>query len=162
MNKIVTGIVIMAAAVLTACGGSDSPETDKTIMPAADSSNTGFKADPAAADAVTPQTVPAPGAGNVQTIPATKAATALPGAGLNPAHGEPGHRCDISVGAPLNSAPAATTAPATQPPVTTIATPPQTITAPSTTPASSNAKLNPAHGQPGHDCAIAVGAPLKG
>ncbi|HVE60297.1 MAG TPA: hypothetical protein VNA26_00660, partial [Chitinophagaceae bacterium] len=27
---------------------------------------------------------------------------------------------------------------------------------------SANAALNPAHGQPGHNCAIAVGAPLSG
>jgi hypothetical protein len=34
--------------------------------------------------------------------------------------------------------------------------------APTNTPTSgSSAKLNPPHGQPGHDCAIAVGAPLK-
>jgi hypothetical protein len=26
---------------------------------------------------------------------------------------------------------------------------------------SGSGKLNPAHGQPGHDCAVAVGAPLK-
>jgi hypothetical protein len=51
-------------------------------------------------------------------------------------------------------------------PVTALVTAP--VTAPVMTPAPTNtptsgstAKLNPAHGQPGHDCAIAVGAPLK-
>jgi hypothetical protein len=28
-------------------------------------------------------------------------------------------------------------------------------------PANGNVRLNPAHGQPGHDCAIPVGQPLK-
>jgi hypothetical protein len=73
--------------------------------------------------------------------------------GFNPAHGQPGHRCDIAVGAPLNSAPANKT-PSTQSPV-------QTITPVQPANTGSTAKLNPAHGQPGHDCTIPVGQPLK-
>lgn len=77
---------------------------------------------------------------------------------LNPAHGQPGHRCDLAVGAPL---PGSTAQPA-QSPITTnnrLANNP----APALNLPSSNAgiKLNPAHGQPGHRCDIAVGAPLK-
>ncbi|HEX4957293.1 MAG TPA: hypothetical protein VFV46_03890 [Lacibacter sp.] len=74
---------------------------------------------------------------------------------LNPAHGQPGHRCDIAVGAPLNSAPAPATqtAPAQSPPMVMPAQP-----APAA--ASAGGALNPAHGQPGHRCDIAVGAPL--
>jgi len=78
----------------------------------------------------------------------------------NPAHGQPGHRCDIAVGAPLNS-PATTPA---QPQVKTVSSgqAPVVVTpTASAAPADPNAKLNPAHGQPGHDCSIAVGAPLK-
>ncbi|MDQ3050463.1 MAG: hypothetical protein M3Q95_06220 [Bacteroidota bacterium] len=99
---------------------------------------------------------------------------------LNPAHGEPGHKCEIAVGAPLNSAP--TTAPVTtnpvlpgpgqapttqkiELPVTTGAAPaPGTIMtapAPSGTPTTTAPGMNPPHGEPGHDCAVAVGAPLK-
>ncbi len=103
--------------------------------------------------------------------------------GMNPAHGQPGHRCDISVGAPLNSkpAPAAVSATTTTAPAATTALPatnttatPTAITNPSPLkPATtlsevfpdvtkkSTEKLNPAHGQPGHDCKIAVGQPLK-
>lgn len=104
--------------------------------------------------------------------------------GMNPAHGQPGHRCDIAVGAPLNSAAkkitvpnqtkpgmisSATTKPGTQvingatvttvnnnanattAPPATVAAPPAVVTAPG---------MNPPHGQEGHDCKIAVGAPL--
>lgn len=82
--------------------------------------------------------------------------------GLNPAHGQPNHRCDIAVGEPLST-------PIKQAPVQNI-TPAATQNAPQviTTPtlpkvsgAAAGAKLNPPHGEPGHDCAIQVGAPLN-
>lgn len=86
-------------------------------------------------------------------------------AGLNPAHGQPGHRCDIAVGAPLNSLPIqSTSANNNQPSTITSTTPSQTIS--TSNPASISATkvapgMNPAHGQPGHRCDIAVGAPLN-
>ncbi len=78
---------------------------------------------------------------------------------VNPAHGEPGHRCDIDVGAPLNSA---STKPAPDAAPTNTAVKPATIGAPtiSAPSAGTSGKLNPAHGEPGHKCEIAVGAPL--
>jgi hypothetical protein len=72
---------------------------------------------------------------------------------MNPPHGQPNHRCDIAVGAPLNSPVAAK--PATtnaQPQVTMKEVPNTTKTAPG---------MNPPHGEPGHRCDIAVGAPLN-
>ncbi|WP_341227539.1 hypothetical protein [uncultured Arcticibacterium sp.] len=77
------------------------------------------------------------------------------GSGLNPAHGMPGHNCDVAVGAPLPSGPVAQSAPV--PAALTAAQP----TVASTPNLNVNLKnINPAHGQPGHDCAVAVGAPL--
>jgi hypothetical protein len=85
------------------------------------------------------------------------------GVTLNPQHGQPGHRCDIAVGAPLN-------APATNIQPNVSATPP---TNSSSTTTNTNAQkvlpqvntsttaLNPKHGEPGHRCDIAVGAPLN-
>ena len=75
--------------------------------------------------------------------------------GMNPPHGQPNHRCDIAVGAPLNSKAIVAT------PVATVKTPEVTSTSTKiveTTP--SGTKLNPKHGDPGHRCDIAVGAPL--
>ena len=98
--------------------------------------------------------------------------------GMNPAHGEPGHRCDIAVGAPLNSPPGNKQAPVINSPVTSMpqsaspqpgpgptmgnlpAPTPVTVN-PSSAPTTTAAGMNPPHGQPGHDCSIAVGAPLK-
>ena len=79
--------------------------------------------------------------------------------GLNPAHGQPGHRCDIEVGAPLNSG---TPAQATQQMTTTTA-PTAVVTNTATAqPTTTTAKgMNPPHGQKGHRCDIAVGAPLN-
>lgn len=82
-------------------------------------------------------------------------------AGMNPAHGEPGHRCDIPVGAPLNTpanpAPGASAAPQTQTQIQKTIPPPP---AGGIAPAGGSARVNPPHGEPGHDCAVAVGAPL--
>ncbi|WP_082377054.1 hypothetical protein [Chryseobacterium indologenes] len=74
--------------------------------------------------------------------------------GMNPPHGQPGHRCDIPVGQPLNSKPA----PAPQP-VQNIAqnTP---APAPAPQPTGEKPKVNPAHGEPWHNCAVKVGDPL--
>ncbi|MBS4064412.1 MAG: hypothetical protein KGZ74_07615 [Chitinophagaceae bacterium] len=88
-----------------------------------------------------------------QTAPAANTKSVA----LNPAHGQPGHRCDIAVGAPLNSAPAATNPPA---PAQTAPVVMPTQPAPSTGTGTATGPLNPAHGQPGHRCDIAVGAPL--
>lgn len=82
---------------------------------------------------------------------------------LNPEHGQPGHRCEIPVGAPLNSKPEDfqnNGATQSQPAATLPAGSPRIE---ATIPAgggSSTVKLNPAHGQPGHDCAVPVGQPL--
>ena len=77
---------------------------------------------------------------------------------------------DIAVGAPLSSPPGQN--PNVTPDVPNGSSP-QTITMPAvhpsqpqmqtTAPASGPTApgMNPPHGQPGHDCAIAVGAPLK-
>ncbi|MGR6087601.1 MAG: hypothetical protein ACU4F9_05470 [Arcticibacter sp.] len=92
---------------------------------------------------------------------------------LNPPHGEPGHRCEIEVGKPLPAdgstanMPSVTTisSPNTSPTITPAPNQPVTIsTNPSTAPATKTATapgMNPPHGEPGHDCAIPVGSPLK-
>ena len=83
------------------------------------------------------------------------------GMALNPQHGQPGHRCELAVGAPLNA------------PVTTSSIQPTITPAPTVTPSNADTKkatpvskattagLNPQHGEPGHRCDIAVGAPLN-
>lgn len=79
--------------------------------------------------------------------------------GMNPPHGQPGHRCDIPVGQPLSSKPA----PAPQPVQNTVQATPAPVAA---APAEQNLamgdkpKVNPAHGEPWHNCSVKVGDPL--
>ena len=97
-----------------------------------------------------PMPVPGASAGAVSAQPTTAA--------LNPKHGMPGHRCDIPVGAPLNQ-PAANTTPVintTQPAASV-----PSINLPQQSVSGATAMLNPKHGEPGHRCDIAVGAPLN-
>jgi hypothetical protein len=82
-------------------------------------------------------------------------------AGLNPAHGQPGHRCEVAVGAPLNGAPASTTVtPTMTQPIKSTPAPTPSVNLPASG-NSGTARLNPPHGQPGHDCSVEVGKPLK-
>jgi hypothetical protein len=84
--------------------------------------------------------------------------TSTPKEALNPAHGEPGHRCDIPVGAPLSSPPPVSTKNASTSANQSSAT--STFNKPVYDVDSAKGPLNPAHGQPGHRCDLAVGAPL--
>ena len=74
---------------------------------------------------------------------------------LNPKHGEPGHRCDIAEGAPL---PNTSIQPSITPAIPSIVEPKKETSVLNT---GTAAGLNPKHGDPGHRCDIAVGAPLN-
>ena len=117
-----------------------------------------------------PVTAPT-GTGTATQTPPVNQAPVKVAAGMNPSHGQPGHRCDIAVGAPLNStakAPASPAAPSKSAPYTITQTPttPTSTTNSAATPALLNPTgttapgMNPAHGQTGHRCDIAVGAAL--
>ena len=98
------------------------------------------------------------------------------GKGMNPAHGQAGHRCDIAVGASLSTPIAKPAAVTKSTQAVTTSTTPTTIpnsplsfntdgkstitTSTPTTPVVTAPGMNPPHGQDGHVCAVAVGAPL--
>ncbi|MES2813251.1 MAG: hypothetical protein V4670_12330 [Bacteroidota bacterium] len=98
------------------------------------------------------------------TQPTTKTVAQNPvkvAKGMNPAHGQPGHVCGIAVGAPLDSKPNTTSTSTT---VQNSSTPalltPANNTA-NTTQVKVEPGMNPPHGQEGHVCGIAAGAPLN-
>jgi hypothetical protein len=180
MKQILFGAVILSALTIVACDDTKprvdtaaTPSTGSTAMPGVTGQpeQTGLQQTGTTPNSTSPVVTPVPAPGTTP-VPAQTA-------GLNPAHGEPGHTCAIPVGAPLSSAPAAGSAPPA-PTITTTTAPsngptinaapaPAPATAPpiSITPAPAagqgmggSARLNPAHGQPGHTCAVPVGQPL--
>ncbi|HCL05156.1 MAG TPA: hypothetical protein DHW64_03955 [Chitinophagaceae bacterium] len=140
MKQIKNLVGISLFTVLMACNSSEGEGNVQLNQPA---------------PALQPVATAAPTAtdtNKVSTMQPQQAAVAL-----NPAHGLPGHRCDIAVGAPLNS-PANAGGPA---PVQ-IQTPQTNAPVMQQAPANgAGVRLNPPHGQPGHDCSIEVGKPLR-
>lgn len=100
-----------------------------------------------------PNAVSTPAAQQVQPQPTTTAP------GMNPPHGQPNHRCDIAVGAPLNS-PAGKNPAAQATPAPVQAQPQPQMQPQNAAPVVTAPGMNPPHGQPGHKCEVAVGAPL--
>jgi hypothetical protein len=169
MKKIFLILSVFGFAILLSCDNEKSKDessetvaTDQNVMQSEVTATDSVQQPAAQAQEVT---VSQP------TVNVAPPSTGVASSGMNPAHGQPGHRCDIAVGAPLNSPPGnptTITSPGTgpqnpsmtpvvsNPPVNQVA--PQTMKAPSgPTPAG----MNPPHGEPGHDCSVAVGAPLK-
>jgi len=155
MNKVLASACIIALMLLSACVGQAEYDTSLPVYPVTSPSspvysdtlkNTIKDTANAAVTTISQQVLPSI---------ALQSNAAKSTVALNPKHGIAGHRCDIAVGAPLNSplqqaeqiAPATQILPARPKPFTN---------------SSGTVKLNPAHGQPGHDCAIQVGQPLKG
>jgi hypothetical protein len=141
--KISTNIIVVAA--LLACYSCSEPKKDNVVT-------------------ITP------GAPLFPSLPAaTQAGQPGAAANVNPPHGQPGHNCAVPVGAPLNAAPApalnagAPAAPAAGPTVAAAGplAAPGTQTTATPAPAAVAPGTNPPHGQPGHDCSVAIGAPLK-
>lgn len=144
---------LVTVVIFTSCKNDDvkkAPVTNGALVPFTQQTTT----------ANSPQT---PVAGNhnlfsennVVTTPSTSVVGAV-----NPAHGQLNHRCDIAVGAPLNSAPNKSSAPVNQmnvqPQASTV------LTSKVSTPKVITAEgMNPPHGEKGHRCDIAVGAPLN-
>ena len=152
LRKAFFAIAAITSIFLIGCGGEDESQTS-IVLP----------------DAASVPLVPSP---DSQTALTNSGLTPTVNAGvaLNPAHGQPGHRCEIAVGAPLNSLPNAAASPLITPPASTTIAPASTTIAPISTASvraltptnTATLKFNPKHGEPGHRCELAVGAPLDG
>ena len=151
-------LIVMASMALYSCKQDlqpqDSPSEENAIVTDAAQDPTGdmIQMQPTAQPQAQPQDMNAPQMQPQQALQPKVAA------GMNPAHGQPGHRCDIQVGAPLSS-------PAGKPAAQPVTTPvqqsmqgaPSILNAPT---GNTAVGMNPPHGQPGHKCDVAVGAPL--
>lgn len=146
LKQLLFGSLVFVGMGLTSCAGSDKEgaSTEK--------SDTLTNASTPASTTMTTQVSDTPAIQVSGQAPVAQATAP----GMNPAHGQPGHDCSIAVGAPLNSAKKA--APGGAQPIQ-VQQAPQATAAPQPA-AGGSGKVNPAHGQPGHDCKVAVGAPL--
>ncbi|GAA4759560.1 MULTISPECIES: hypothetical protein [Flavobacterium] len=144
-TKISLGLLIISTSVIVSCKKELIPQESSTAVRATETPNTAKTA------SATPLKQ-----SNTQTSSNNSAQSNT--SGINPAHGQPGHRCDVAVGAPLNSKPTPQTTqvnPTGQP----IQIQNQAVT--TTQPVKTLKGMNPPHGQPGHRCDIAVGAPIN-
>jgi len=155
--KTIIASAFLASLVFTSCKKElepqESAETPVTETPSPDASTMEKQFEVQNPPA---QTVQAPSPVQTQAAPTAP--------GMNPPHGQPNHRCDIAVGAPLNSPKGATPppppAPVQQPAPQGQATFNKVDMESGTTAVKTEPGMNPPHGQAGHKCEIAVGAPL--
>lgn len=149
--KNIFSILILTIVVATACQSNRRTNNKETIsMPVMDLPPV---APANAAMPVNPSVLP------TQPVAAPQSAGVRPT--VNPAHGQPFHDCNVAVGAALPPLPGQP-AQRVQPVQSVLSTPTQAIPSiQNAVPAKPGVKLNPAHGQPGHKCEIAVGAPLS-
>jgi hypothetical protein len=165
--------LVFITIVIASCNSgidskNDAPVTDysisdttKLVPPAVNTAvatDTAVKTNTAKAETVVSPVNPST---NPQVV--LNNSTAKTAKGMNPAHGLPNHRCDIPVGAPLSTPagkqPAVQQPVVQQQPVQTVTSQPQPVVTQS--PVVTAPGMNPPHGQPGHDCSIEVGKPLK-
>jgi hypothetical protein len=156
-TKNLLSLLLIAGLTLVSCKNELQPQESSDALPADSTATAANATTSPAASMPTPGMQQNPGAVTENPTPASQPVTV--GKGMNPPHGQPGHRCDIAVGAPLNSPVAK---PSAQPSIT----PGKSVTInPSAngtvTPAVTAPGMNPPHGQDGHRCDIAVGAPLS-
>lgn len=118
-------------------------------------------------DSDAPSAMPAlPSANSAAPASGSSAVDANSSAQLNPPHGEPGHVCEIPVGQPLDGSGGTNTPPEATQSLQMgngMDMAPQTMTIPdqsTSTQTLPSGTPNPAHGEPGHVCAVSVGAPL--
>ncbi|MEO6488434.1 MAG: hypothetical protein ABIO04_00720 [Ferruginibacter sp.] len=154
MNKIITGVCMIVVYCFISCADKE-PDHDSSIIGNDTSRPAAIVLDPQKAmqadTALALPTVATPSLAK----PLPQDASTVTAAGMNPPHGQPNHRCDIAVGAPLNS-------PATKPASPVVSTMATTPSVQKTTPKTVTPPgMNPPHGEPGHRCDIAVGAPLN-
>lgn len=159
-NKVFISLFVVVSLMLISCKKELEPqESSSSVVPAAETTS------PAEINTM-PSSMQQNSTGANPAVPA-KTISATIAEGMNPPHGQPNHRCDISVGAPLNAPPGKTTAaPSKSAPMSVTEAPKTTYTtseAPAglnNTPSTTAPGMNPPHGQEGHRCEVAVGAPL--
>ncbi len=150
-SKTILGLLLSGSLFIVSCKKELQPQESPAAAEVAPNAG----AAPVDPNAVQMNAQPAQTAQMPQPVQQPATATTP---GMNPPHGQPNHRCDIAVGAPLNSPPGQ--APAAQPQPVQPQVQPQPVAPANTATTATAPGMNPPHGQPGHRCDVAVGAPL--
>lgn len=161
-TKPLLALLFVGTLFFTSCKKELEPQESSE----AKADTTATAATPAAPTTITPVQANQPVQATTAVTP-QPAQVAKTAPGMNPPHGQPGHRCEIAVGAPLSSAPAKSQPKMTPTPGSATVKPvgnsgaPALLSQPAATPVTATAPgMNPPHGQEGHVCSVAVGAPL--
>lgn len=153
MKNLSTSLFVIAS-VLISCKNEAENKTPKVVVPFYQVTNQQQSQTVTTPQPSQNQSLYPAASTQTTTTQVTPTAPVKVAKGMNPSHGQPGHRCDIPVGAPLNS-PRATTSPQT------VSNTGMTVSTNTVGTAQTAKGMNPPHGQPGHRCDIAVGAPLN-
>ena len=144
-TKYISGLSILFLVTFFSCKKELEPQESSVVTPSV-SDNAG----------TTPVSLGLPNSSQNVSLPQQNSNVV----GMNPPHGQAGHRCDIAVGAPLNSQPNKSISnPTTTSSVSN--SPASAIVKTNTAAVVTKPGMNPPHGQAGHRCDIAVGAPLN-
>ena len=146
MKKILNILYFLIIIIGVACTNSTAtPDIDKSLPVVNATEQTDVPVTTESLNA--PVTIDA----NNNMLPQSSAANNV---AINPPHGEPGHDCNVAVGSPLNAAAKSINAPV-QLPIVTGTDLPLNISP------KAGVRLNPPHGEAGHDCNVQVGQPLS-
>ncbi|MFZ1369798.1 MAG: hypothetical protein WAR78_05425 [Ferruginibacter sp.] len=182
--KLYVAVAGLTLGTLVSCGGNEKADyVDQSLITPGSENKDTVPPSTIQTTNVVPNTVPVTIPGTAPAIPGTQtapvnlmpqqnnmqvtqpttitntAATSTTAPGMNPPHGQPGHRCDINVGAPLDSKPAPVNVQQQPAAVNAQPNPVSISQVPNTQKTAPG--MNPPHGEPGHRCDIAVGAPLN-
>ena len=148
--------LVLLTVILGACSQNNTPDIDNTL-PVIKQTEVATPVDAVATDAaIVPSATVAP----VTIQPNNPLPAAKNNSALNPPHGAPGHDCGVAVGAPLNGSGKSVSAPVSTPVSAPVSIMPN-ATVPLKNVSANGVRLNPAHGEPGHDCNVQVGQPLS-
>lgn len=144
-TKYISGLLILFLVIFFSCKKELEPQDSSVVSPSATDNVSETPVSPELSNSAQNASLPQQNS-NSNAV------------GMNPPHGQAGHRCDIAVGAPLNSQPNKSMSNPTS--TSSVSNSPGIV---KTNAAAVVTKpgMNPPHGQAGHRCDIAVGAPLN-
>jgi hypothetical protein len=147
-TKYISGLLVLFLVTFFSCKKELEPQDSSVVTPSASDNASATLVSPGLSNSSQNASLPQQNSNSNAVV-------------MNPPHGQAGHRCDIAVGAPLNSPPNKSVANSTTTTSSISNSPAPAIVKTNTAAVVTKPGMNPPHGQAGHRCDIAVGAPLN-